>query len=91
MPRNTALAGRTTLGWNDWTDPIALRERLAEIHTQDCIALSTACTERAIVATLKRMTGLDAEAIRANAREDAETIVAPRMRLRAVSHDRAIR
>jgi hypothetical protein len=70
-----APQARTTLRWEDWQDPIALRERLAEIHTHDFVTPSTLRTERAIVAKLKRMTGLDAETIRAYAREDAEMII----------------
>ena len=60
----------------DWKDPVALRERLAGIHTQKFISLRTARTERAIVATLARLTGLDAETIRDYAREDAAMITA---------------
>lgn len=67
---------RTALRLQDWQDPVALRERLAEIHTHDFISPRTAGTERAIVATLRRLTGLDTDTIRAYAREDAEMITA---------------
>jgi hypothetical protein len=42
----------------------------------DFVTPSTLRIERAIVAKLKRMTGLDAETIRAYAREDAEMLIA---------------
>lgn len=67
---------RIALRPRDWNDPIALRERLAEIHSHDFISPRTAGTERAIVAALKRLTGLNADTIRANAREDAAAIIA---------------
>ena len=70
-----APRARVALQPHDWRDPVALRERLAEIHTHDFISLRTARTERAVVATLRRLTGLDAESIRAYAREDAEMII----------------
>lgn len=67
---------RIALRPRDWEDPTALRERLAEIHTHDFISPRTVRIEHAIVVTLKRLTRLDADTIRANAREDAAAIIA---------------
>lgn len=70
-----APRARVALRLSDWRDPVALRERLAGIHTHEFISLRTARTERAIVATLARLTGLDAETIRDYAHEDAAMII----------------
>lgn len=67
----TAPAERAALRLADWRDPLALHQRLTGIHTQEFITLRTARTERAIVARLAKLTGLDAEEIREYAREDA--------------------
>jgi hypothetical protein len=67
----TAPAERIALWPADWHDPLALHQRLTGIHTHDFITLRTSETERAIVARLVALTGMDAEEIREYAREDA--------------------
>jgi hypothetical protein len=67
---------RDTLRREDWKDPVALRERLVEIHTNEFVMPDITTLEHRIVKRLKRLTGLDAETIRAYAREDAEMIIA---------------
>ncbi len=57
-----------------WNDAGILRERLAEIHTNEFISLSQLRTEREIVRTLVRLTGMSAEEIRQTAEDDAYCI-----------------
>jgi hypothetical protein len=69
-----APAERIALRLGDWRDPLALHQRLTGIYTHESITLRTADTERAVVARLTALTGLDAEEIRDYAREDAAMI-----------------
>lgn len=69
-----APAERIALRLGDWRDPLALHQRLTGIHTHEFITLRTSETERAIVARLVVLTGMDADEIREYAREDAAMI-----------------
>lgn len=69
-----APAERIALRPDDWRDPLALHQRLTGIHTHEFITLRTSRTERAVVARLRALTGMDADELREYAREDAAMI-----------------
>jgi hypothetical protein len=73
---------RDVLRRDDWTDPIALYERLIGIYVYDVVPSGATAEERALVSlmtrmvvkTLAQLTGLEPETLRTKAQEDAEVV-----------------